>query len=73
MSLAGQNTSAGLAQAATLAKDGYLRRNHLRLERGCELLRFLETEPKIGQADLFITFETSELHLRRLSGLQLRH
>lgn len=64
MALAGQDSSTGLAPAATLAKDGYLRRGHRRLERGCELLRLRETEPKIGQAELFTAFETSELHLR---------
>jgi hypothetical protein len=50
-------------------------RNRLRLlaTQSLELLRLRETQTKAGQASLFIALETSKLHLRRLSGLQLRH
>jgi hypothetical protein len=73
MTLAGQHASTSHAQAPTLAHHGHLCRDDLGLDCSCELLRLRETETKAGQASLFIALETSKLHLRRLSGLQLRH
>jgi hypothetical protein len=64
MTLTGQNASANLARATTLANDGYLRRDHLRLERGCELLGLRKPKPEVGQASLLIALEARDLHLR---------
>src|SRR5271166_5274000 len=69
MTLTGQNASASLARATTLANDGYLRRDHLRLERGCELLGLRKPEPEVGQAGLLIALEARDLHLRRQARL----
>src|SRR5271157_2007971 len=73
MTLAGQHASASLARATTLAHHGHLRRDHLRLKRGCELLRLREPEPELGYASLFIALEACDLHLRRQARLQFRH
>jgi hypothetical protein len=51
MTLAGQDASTSHAQTTTLANDGHLRRDHLGLERGCELPRLRQTETKLGQAN----------------------
>ena len=56
-----------------LAGDRHLRRDDLRLDRSHELFRLGETKPGVGQTGLLIAFEASDLDLRRLPGLQLRH
>jgi hypothetical protein len=73
MTLAGQDTSTRHAQAATLAHHGHLRRDHLRLNRGGQLLRLREPEPELRQASLLIALEACNLHLRRQARLQLRN
>jgi len=57
----------------TLAHHGHLRRDHLRMERRCELLRLGKPEPEVGQAGLFIGLEACNLHLRRQARLQFRN
>src|SRR5215208_7954996 len=59
MTLAGQETSTSDAPATPLAHDGHLGRNHLGLERRCELLRFIEPEPEFGQADRLAALNAS--------------
>jgi hypothetical protein len=73
MTLTGQNASARLARATTLANDRYLRRDHLRLERGCELLGLRKPKPEVGQADLLIALKARDLHLCRQARLQFRN
>jgi hypothetical protein len=73
MTLAGQDTSTRHAQAAMLAHHGHLRRNHLRLKRGCQLLRLHEPKAKFGYPSLFIALEACNLHFRRYPSRQLRH
>ena len=73
MALAGQHASANLARAATLPHHGHLRRDHLGLKYGCELLDLREPEPEVGQAGLLIALEAGDLHLRRQAGFQFRH
>src|SRR3954467_15614806 len=53
-------------------RDG-TRRNHLRLERSCDLLRLRKAEPKVAHAGLFIALEAADLHFRRHPSVQLRH
>jgi hypothetical protein len=64
MTLAGQDAATRHARAATLAQHGHLRRDHLSLERRCELLCLGKPEPEVGQARLFIALEARDLHLR---------
>jgi hypothetical protein len=73
MTLTGQNASASLARATTLANNGYLRRDHLRLERGCELLGLRKPKPEVGQTGPLIALEARDLHLRRQARLQFRN
>jgi len=73
MTFAGQHVSTNHAHAATLAHHGHLRRDHLRMERRCELLRLGKPEPKVGQAGLFIALEACNLHLPRQARLQFRN
>src|SRR3954467_15117180 len=73
MALAGTRTSTRRASATPLAHDGQLPRNHLGLERRCELLRFVEPQPEVGQARLLATLNARDLGLGRHAGLQLRH
>src|SRR3954447_17172925 len=61
MALAGQRTSTRRATATPLAHDGQLPRNHLGLERRCELLRFVEPQPEVGQARLLATLNARPL------------
>jgi hypothetical protein len=56
-----------------LAHHGHLRRDHLNLKRGCQLLRLREPKAKFGYPSLFIALEACNLHLRRYPSRQLRH
>src|SRR5215207_2045411 len=71
MALAGQRTPTSDAPTTSLAHDGQLRRNHLGLERRCELLGFVEPQPEVGQARLLATLDARDLGLGRHAGLQL--
>jgi hypothetical protein len=71
MTLAGQDASTSQAQAATLAHHRHLRRDHIRLECGGELLRLRQTQTKVGQANLFVALEARKFPLRRQARLQL--
>jgi hypothetical protein len=65
MPFAGQHASTSHARAATLAHHGHLRRDHLSLKRGCQLLRLREPKSQVGYPSLFIALEARILHLRR--------
>jgi hypothetical protein len=69
MTFAGQCTSARHTGAAKLADPDHLRRDHLRLKRGCKLLGLRKPEPEVRQAGLLIALEACDLHLRRQAGL----
>ncbi len=56
----------------TLAHHGYLGRNHLCLDRRCDLLCLGQPQSKVGYAGLFIALEAADLHLRRHPSPQLR-
>jgi len=73
ITLAGQHASTRRTQAMTLAHHGYLRRNHLGLERRCDLLCLGQPQSKVGHAGLFIALEAANLHLRRHPNPQLHH
>jgi hypothetical protein len=71
MPLTGQDVTTSRTGTALLTGDRHLRRNDLRLDRRCQLVRLGETKTEIGHAGLLIASNACDLNLRRLPGFVL--
>jgi len=71
--LGGQPAPARLARARALAYGGYLRRDHLGLQRRREPLRLVQPQPEIGQADVLVALDAGKLRFGDNARMPLRN